>query len=201
MKKKRFEIENIETVFDDFFKIKKATLRFERFDGRMSGTVKRLCLERGDAVAAILFNPGTGTVFLTNQFKYPTCLRDGDGWITEALAGMIDEGETPEDALRREVDEEAGFRIQKMTPIHTFFVSPGGTSERIFLYYVEVSDADRVGPGGGLASEEEDILMLEYTLPEVWELLDRGEINDAKTLIALMWLRNRLEKKHEPYIA
>ena len=192
MAEKRVEIESREVVFDDFFKIEKATLRFERFDGTMSPTVKRVCLERGDAVAALLFNRDTGKLLLTYQFKYPT-LRQGDGWVAEVLAGMIDEGETPEQALAREVEEEAGFQIKHSTHLHTFYVSPGGTSERIFLYHVEISDADRNGPGGGLASEAEDIRLLEYTPAEAFALLDRGEVNDAKTLIALMWLRDRLE--------
>lgn len=192
MGEKRVEIESREIVFDDFFRIEKAALRFERFDGTMSKTVKRLSLERGDAVAALIFNRDSNKLLLTYQFKYPT-LKKGDGWVTEVLAGMIDGGETPEEALRREIDEEAGFEIRSVAHIHTFYVSPGGTSERIFLYYVEVSDADKIGAGGGLASEGEDIRVVEYTLPEAWELLDRREINDAKTLVALMWLRSKRE--------
>lgn len=190
MPKRRVEIESREVVFDDFFTIEKATLRFERFDGTMSPTVKRLCFERGDAVAALILNRDTGKLLLTFQFKYPT-LEKGDGWIAEVLAGMIDEGETPEEALRREIVEEAGFDIHHTTHIHTFYVSPGGTSERIFLYYVEVGNSDRVGPGGGLASEAEDIRVLEYSPAEAFALLDNGDIQDAKTLIAIMWLRAR----------
>lgn len=192
MKEKKVEIESREIVFDDFFKIEKASLRFERFDGTMSRKVKRLSLERGDAVAALIYNRDTGRLLLTNQFKYPT-MGHGDGWITEIVAGMVEEGETPEEALGREIEEEAGFKIRECARVHTFYVSPGGTSERIFLYYVEVNESDREGEGGGLASEAEDIKVLAYTPAEAFALLDRGQINDAKTLIALMWLRSRKE--------
>jgi len=190
MTEKRVEIESREIVFDDFFKIEKARLRFERYDGAMSPTVTRLCFERGDAVAVLVYNRDTSRLLLIEQFRYPT-VRHGEGWVSETVAGMIDPGETPEQALYRELEEEAGFRIRECEHIHTFYVSPGGTSERIFLYYAEVRETDRTGPGGGLASEAEDIHALAYTPAEAFALLDRGEIHDAKTLIALMWLRAR----------
>jgi ADP-ribose pyrophosphatase len=191
MDNKKVEIESAETVFKEHpFEVTKAVLRFECHDGAMSETVKRLCLERGDSVAALLYNRDTGRLLLIEQFRYPT-YRHGDGWLAEVVAGMIDKGETPEEALYREIEEESGFRIKESEHIHTFYVSPGGTSERIFLYYVEVGDTDRTGPGGGLASEAEDIKALTYTPAEAFALLDRGEVTDAKTLIALMWLRHR----------
>ena len=192
MTKKRVEIESREVVFDDFFKIEKARLRFERFDGAMSPTVTRLCFERGDAVAVLVYNRDMEKLLLIEQFRYPT-VGHGEGWVTETVAGMVDKGETPEETLYRELEEEAGFRIKESEHIHTFYVSPGGTSERIFLYYAEVSETDRTGPGGGLATEAEDIRALAYTPSEAFALLDRGEIHDAKTLIALMWLRARKE--------
>ncbi len=191
MDNKKVEIESAETVFKEHpIEVTKAVLRFESHDGAMSETVKRLCLERGDSVAALLYNRDTGRLLLIELFRYPT-YRHGDGWLAEVVAGMIDGGETPEQALYREIEEESGFRIKDSTHIHTFYVSPGGTSERIFLYYVEVGDTDRTGPGGGLASEAEDIKALAYHPPEAFAMLDRGEVTDAKTLIALMWLRGR----------
>jgi nudix-type nucleoside diphosphatase (YffH/AdpP family) len=192
MTDKRVEIDDTEVVFDDFFKIDKTTLRFERFDGSMSNTVKRLCFVRGDSVAALIFNRDTAKILLTNQFRAPT-YRNGDGWITEVLAGSVEKGEPFEEALRREILEEVGYRVGDLTHIYTFYVSPGGTSERIALYYAEVGDGDKIAPGGGAAAEDEDIEILQYTLPEAWQLLDSGQINDAKTLIALMWLRSRKE--------
>ena len=194
MKKRKVLIESREKVFEKKpFTIEEAILRYERFDGQMSPTIHRLNLDRGDSVAALLMNRETQKVLLTNQFKYPT-FDKGSGWIIEVLAGMVGTDETPEEAMRREIEEEAGYVVHNLEHISTFYVSPGGTSERIILYYAEVNHADKISSGGGLASEDEDIEMLEFSPPEMWQALESGEIMDAKTIIALMWLKDRMEK-------
>ena len=188
----KVEIKNKRLIFNDFFKIQEAVLRYLRFDGQMSRPVRRLVFERGDAVAAIIFNRDTQKVTFINQFRYPT-YEKGPGWIIELVAGILEPNEKPEDAMRREMMEEIGYKSSNLTYIATFYVSPGGSSERIILYFAEVSNADKVSAGGGLASEEEDIQLIELSLPELWTALDAGEIADAKTIIGAMWLRKRLE--------
>ena len=186
------EIQNKRTVFDDKFKIDEATLRFQKFNGQMSDTVHRLVFERGDSAAALLLNKDTQKVLLIEQFRYPA-YEKGPGWIQEVVAGVIDKGEQPEETIRREIREEIGYEVREpLTHIATFYVSPGGTSERNMLYYAEVSSADRVSAGGGKVSEHEDIELVEMTLPELWQALDNGDIVDAKTLIAVQWLRNKV---------
>jgi nudix-type nucleoside diphosphatase (YffH/AdpP family) len=178
-------------ILNDFFKVDEVYLSFEKFDGSMSPVMRRLNFERGDSVAAVLHHKGKGAVFLVNQFKYPA-YEKGPGWITEVVAGMIDPGENPEHAMRREIMEETGYRVDELTHISNFYVSPGGSSERIFLYCAEVSGTGPVEKGGGLASENEDIQLIELSTSEAFRQLDRGEIEDAKTIIGLMWLRARL---------
>jgi ADP-ribose pyrophosphatase len=190
----KVEIKSKRLIFNDFFKIQEAILRYLRFDGKMSEPVRRLVFERGDAVAAIILNRDTQKVILINQFRYPT-YEKGPGWIYELVAGILEPNETPEDALRRELMEEIGYRADDLTHIATFYVSPGGTSERIMLFFAEVGNSDRVTAGGGLASESEDIQLTEVALPELWRALDAGEIMDAKTIIGIMWLRRNLERK------
>jgi nudix-type nucleoside diphosphatase (YffH/AdpP family) len=189
----KVEIISKRLIFNDFFKIQEAILRYLRFDGKMSEPVRRLVFERGDAVAAILFNRDTQRVELINQFRYPTYDK-GPGWMQEAVAGIVDPNETPEDALRREIIEEIGYRVGDLTYIATFYLSPGGSSERIMLYYAEVGNTDKIAVGGGLASEGEDIQITDVALPELWRALDAGEIMDAKTIIGVMWLRRKLER-------
>lgn len=178
-------------ILDDFFKVEEVYLSFEKFDGSMSPVVRRLNFERGDSVAAVLHHGEKDAVFLVNQFKYPAYAK-GPGWITEVVAGMIDAGENPEDAARREILEETGYRVEKLEHISNFYVSPGGSSERIFLYCAEVSGDGPAEKGGGLALENEDIELIELSTSEAFRQLDRGEIHDAKTIIGLMWLRARL---------
>jgi nudix-type nucleoside diphosphatase (YffH/AdpP family) len=189
---RKVEIRDKHIVFDDVFKIQEATLRFQKFNGQMSEPVRRLVFERGDSAAALLFNRDTQKILLINQFRYPT-YEKGQGWLYEVVAGAIDANEQPEESIRREIREEIGYEANALTHIATFYVSPGGTSERIILFYGEVGDADRVSAGGGLASEHEDIQLVEMALPELWRALENGDIVDAKTLIAAQWLQQRMQ--------
>jgi len=181
-------------IFDDFFKIDEAHLKYERFDGTMSDPVRRLNFNRGDSVAAIILNTDTQQVILVNQFKYPTLKKD-DGWIVETVAGMLEDGEDPEECIRREILEEVGYKVNKLEFISKFYVSPGGTSERIFLYYAEVNNEGKIAGGGGLASEHEEIPAVRIPLEEVWDGLDNAQFIDAKTIISLMWLQKKLGKE------
>src|SRR5688572_10147660 len=136
---KKVEIKSKRYLLDDFFKVEEVYLRYERYNGEMSEEVRRLNFERGDGVAAILFNRDSRRVILIEQFRYPT-YEKGPGWVVEAIAGMLEEGEEPEEAMRRELPEEVGYQVDQLRHISTFYVSPGGSSERIFLYYAEVGN-------------------------------------------------------------
>jgi nudix-type nucleoside diphosphatase (YffH/AdpP family) len=184
-------------LFDDFFKIDELMVAHRQIDGTMSSTQRRLVFERGDSVAVLMFNRDRRAVVLVEQFRMPALVarrRDEptttDGWLVETLAGMIDAGETPQAAAIRETLEETGYRIAIPELIGRFFVSPGGTSERVFLYIAEVGDADRVGAGGGIG--DEDVKVVEISLDQLFEQVANGSIEDPKLLIAAYWLQNRL---------
>jgi len=134
-----------------------------------------------------------GTVYLAEQFMYPTLDKAG-GWLATVVAGMIDAGETPEQAIRREILEEAGFEAETVEAIATFFVSPGGSSERIFLFCALVSDAARQSAGGGVATEHEDIKVTAWPLDAFLARVAAGELQDAKTIIAGYWLKDNLAR-------
>lgn len=188
---KKVDIEQKRYILNDFFKIEEAHLRFELFNGKMSPPVRRLSLERGDSAAVMIFNQTTRKLILISQFRYPT-YKNKDGWIVETIAGMIDPGETPEEAARREVQEETGLKIDTFEHIAAFYPTPGGSSERIFLFYSEVSgEKPKYKETGGLIGEAEDIKAVEMTLAEALEKIKSGELVDAKTLIGIYWLENR----------
>ncbi len=180
-------------LLDDFFKVEEVQLRYERFDGDMSPLVRRLNLERGDSVAVLLFNPKKQRILLVNQFKYPAYAK-GPGWITETVAGMIGTDESPESAARREVEEETGYKVSRLEHVSTFYVSPGGSSERVILYFAEVDDTDKIDAGGGVVEEEEDIKTVDLSLAEALQQIQNGEIADAKTILGIFWLQNRLRQ-------
>jgi nudix-type nucleoside diphosphatase (YffH/AdpP family) len=193
---KKVSVEKKRYVLDDFFKVEEAYLRFEKFNGEMSERVRRFSLERGNSVAVLAYNLDTNKLILVNQFRYPT-YKDGQGWIIETIAGMVDAGETPEAAARREVREETGLDVSALEHIATFYPSPGGSSEQIFLYYSAVSgESIKYNNTGGLVNEGEDILSIEISLEDALEKIRSGEIMDAKTIIGVYWLENRLLEKN-----
>lgn len=193
---KKVEIESRRYLLEDVFKVEEAYLRHENFDGTMSGTIRRINFERGNSVAVLVYNLDTKKLVLLNQFRYPAYVENGPGWITEVIAGIIDSGETPEESARREAQEETGLEVENVEFIASFYPSPGGCSEQIYLYYVEISgEKAKYNETGGLASEHENIRTLELSLEEALGQIRSGEIRDAKTILGIFWLENRLLKK------
>lgn len=192
---KRVEIISRSVAFKRyFFRIEEVVLRHERYNGQMSEVLTRLKFERGDSVAILMHNPDDDTIFLTEQFRYPTYDpqkgRD-TGWIIELPAGSVDQGEhdNPESTVRREVEEEIGYTLQEVKHISTFYLSPGGTSERILLYYARVDMTQKTGAGGGKWEEGEDIRVMCVPLSEAISMMQNGTLNDAKTIIGIQWMQ------------
>jgi nudix-type nucleoside diphosphatase (YffH/AdpP family) len=188
---KKVSIEQKRIIFDDFFKVEEAYLRFEQFNGEMSTLVRRLNMERGNSVAVLVLNKNNNKLIMVSQFRYPT-YGNGHGWTIEIIAGMVDPGETPEQTIRRELQEETGLNIKTFEPISTFYPSPGGSSELIYLYYAEVSgEQAKYQETGGLLIHGEDVKAIEISLKDALVKIKSGEIVDAKTIIGLYWLENR----------
>jgi nudix-type nucleoside diphosphatase (YffH/AdpP family) len=189
----KVEVISRRRVFDGFFKIDEARLRFERYDGSMGEEVRRLNFERGDSAAALLVDGKARKVYLVEQFMYPTLAKAG-GWMETVAAGMIEKGETPKQAIRREILEETGFAAKRIEAIATFFVSPGGSSERIFLFCALISYSARVAAGGGVASEHEDIKLVAWRVDKFLARIAAGGFPDAKTIVAGYWLKDNLAR-------
>jgi ADP-ribose pyrophosphatase len=147
----------------------------------MSPVVKRLCVERGSAVGLIVLDEDLDRLIFVRQFRYPTVSRDMP-FLLECAAGMIDKGETPEEAARRELLEELGYRVGELVLLDEFFSSPGGSSEHMTMYFARVSQADVVHDGGGVEHEDEDVERVEFTRAEVESMLLNRGFSDAKTL-------------------
>jgi ADP-ribose pyrophosphatase len=197
---RRVEIRGQHRLLNDFFKVDEVTVAHQRYDGTMSADERRLVFERGDAIAVLLFDKRTRSVVTVEQFRLPALIArrrenpaTSDGWITELMAGMIDEGESATQAVVRETFEETGYRIENLKPIGTFFSSPGGSSERFFLYCALVSAAQREGRGGGLAGEE-DIKVFQIAVEDLFDRLAAGVIEDPKLAIAGYWLKDNIDR-------
>ena len=194
----QFVISGKHRLLDAFFAVDEYTVSHEQFDGAMSPERSILVFERGDAVAALLYDPERRVVIAVNQFRLPTHEKGrGRGWLIEAVAGMIPvdgEGkakETPLQSLIREVLEETGYQLTHATPISTFFSSPGGSTELIYLFFAEVRATDKTAEGGGAAAEGEDIEIIEFPVEDFFQRLSAGEFEDPKLIIAGQWFMAR----------
>jgi ADP-ribose pyrophosphatase len=184
--KKKVVIKKEKSLLDDYFKVDEAFLVFQKNDGSMSKEIRRLNFKREDSSCALLYNKEKNSLLLVNQFRYPSFTK-GEGYLSELPAGIIENNDNPEETIVRELVEETGYEIKIPTLLYCFFPSPGISSERCFLYYAEVIDKDKKQAGGGLASENEDIETMWISRNQVREVLNKGDIKDAKTIIALQW--------------
>lgn len=174
-------------VFRKFFRIEEVTLQHELYNGSMSKEITRLILDRGDSVAMLLCDREKQLVLLCEQFRVPTYDK-GPGWLIELPAGTLERGEDEEECARRETIEETGYSLKSLRKIACVYLSPGGSSERIHIFYGEVSMADRTGAGGGVIDEGEDIRLISMPMADAISRAKSGQIQDAKTLIGLQWL-------------
>jgi ADP-ribose pyrophosphatase len=191
-----------EYSFKGLFRVVRARLQHRRFDGRMSDPITHISFERGDSVGVLLYDATDDAVVLVRQFRYPVYAsldpaeRTGDGarkaWLFEIVAGVKDEGRTVAEVAHKELLEEAGYEVLgKLQPIATIYPSPGGTSERIHLLLGEMDHHRRSARGGGVAAEGEDIEIVVLPFHVALDMIGRGEIRDAKTVVALQHLALR----------
>ncbi len=188
----RVEIKSVRRVFDGFIAVDQAEFTYEKYDGTMSKTTTRLLVERGDSAGIALYDRERRRVVLIQQFRFPAFVRNGPGWLWEIIAGVVDKGRTPEEIVRMEAEEEAGVQVGRVWPMLTLFPSPGGSSERIRLYMAPVR-VDAIHRTAGSPHEGEDILVRDFDLDEVLDMIDNGQIVDAKTIAAMQYLARHWE--------
>ena len=189
----KVEIEKEDVIFDEFFKVKRAHLRHEKFDGEWSRTVRRYSFEKSNAVAIILYHLEKDAILLVRQHRYPPMIHE-KAWVTEVVAGGLKHDEDPWDAIERETVEEVGYIPQNLQLIHDFYVSPGVFTERIKLFYAEITDDFRPGNGGGVIDEDEDIQLIWIPKSQISAFISSGEVIDAKTLIGLYFFIDKFQK-------
>ena len=189
-KKRKVDITSKKTVFKGRYKIDEYTFDFDRAAGKGRLTdVKRLVFERGDSAAALIHDVERDVIVLAEQFRIATYDK-WPGYILEAMAGSVEEDEEPEDCIRREMMEEVGYRAGHLTLVSQGYVSPGSSSERIFLYYAPVMTADLVNPkASGLAAEKEDVKRVEFSREDFLARVDAAFFDDAKVMALGFWLK------------
>ena len=176
-----------DTVYDGYFRIDRYRLRHRRHDGGWTSEITREVFERGHVAAVLPYDPERDAVVLIEQFRIGAYAAGEPCWLTEIVAGVIDEGEAAEAVARREMEEETGCAVTLLEPIGSYLSSPGGASESVALYAGKV-DSRKAGGLHGLAEENEDIRVLVRPWSEIEAGLKCGLVTNAATLIALQWL-------------
>jgi ADP-ribose pyrophosphatase len=181
---------------DGYFRIEAYRLRHRRFGGGWTEVMTRELFERGHAAVVLPYDPARDRVVLIEQFRIGAYAAGLGPWMIEAVAGIIEPGEAPEEVVRREALEEAGCAVTALEAIGTVMPSPGGSSEILHLYCGRV-DSEGVGGLHGLEHEHEDIRAFTLPLDAALERLARGEIVNGNAVMTLQWLalhRARLKK-------
>ncbi|MDO8802400.1 NUDIX domain-containing protein [Phenylobacterium sp.] len=175
------------TLSDEWATLKRVTFDYRRRDGTWEQQVRQT-YDRGDGAVILPYDPARGTVLLTRQFRIPAYVCGHPEPLIEAAAGLLD-ADDPETAIKREAEEELGYRFAEVTLVFKVFMSPGSVTEQLSFFTARYSAADKVSAGGGHADEGEDIEVLEVTLDEALQMVRDGIIVDAKTIMLIQHLK------------
>lgn len=187
MQEPHVSIEKTEILSDNWYTLKKVTFTIKKENGDTE-TQSREAYDRGNGAVVLLYNTHSKNVILTKQFRLPTYINGNPtGMLIEACAGLLD-NDNPEDCVKREAEEETGYKISKVEKIFEAYMSPGSVTEILHFFIAEYSDDMKINDGGGLEDEGENIEVLQLPFDETLSMIDNGEIKDAKTIMLLQHL-------------
>jgi len=188
MQNERVKIQKREILSDNWYVLNKVTYDYQKNNGAWESQVRE-AYDRGNGATILLYNQDRKTVILTRQFRLPTYINGNeDGLLIEACAGLLDK-DNPEDCIRKETEEETGYRIGKVTKIFESYMSPGSVTEILYFFIAEYDQAMKVSEGGGLMEEQENIEVLEIKFEEAYNMIHTGTIKDAKTIMLLQYAK------------
>lgn len=195
---KRSDVEVIacDTVFQGYFRIDRYRLKHKKFAGGWSGEMSREVFERGHAVGVLPYDPVRNEIVLIEQFRTGAYAAGWNPWLTECVAGIIEDGEAPADVAKRETMEETGLEVSDLIPVIRMLVSPGANSQSVELFLGRV-DATDAGGIHGLDQEHEDIRVFVAPLSNALSMLGDGRISDSHSIVALQWLALHLDEVRE----
>lgn len=188
MGNEKVEILKNEILSDNWYTLRKVTFKYQLKDGTWLEQ-SREAYDRGNGATILLYNKTLKTVILTRQFRLPTFINGNpSGMLIEACAGLLDK-DNAEDCIRRETEEETGYKISEVRKIFELYMSPGSVTEILYFFVAEYSKSMKVNEGGGAHDEQENIEVLELPFDEALGMMEKGEIQDAKTIILLQYIK------------
>ncbi len=181
----RVRVTNDRVLSRQRYTLKSVTFEWRRADGEWQ-TLTREVYDRGNAAAILPYNLAQRTVVLVRQFRFPPYINGYDGLLIEVATGMLDDLQ-PDMRIRAEAEEETGYRLHDVHKVFEAFMSPGAVTEKIHFFVAEYEPGMRIGEGGGLAHEGEDIEVLELPIDDALAMIADGRIVDAKTIMLLQY--------------
>lgn len=184
----KVKIIKTDILSNNWYILKKVTYEYLKKDGSWQ-TQNREAYDRGNGAAILLYNKAQQTVILTRQFRMPTFINGNEsGMLIEACAGLLDK-DNAEDCIKRETEEETGYKITDVKKVFEAYMSPGSVTEMLYFFIAEYSKEMKVNDGGGIEHEQEDIEVLEIPFTQAIEMMNSGEIKDGKTIMLLQYLQ------------
>ncbi len=185
---KNGKVKNVKTelLSDNWCTLNKITFDYQKEDGHWETQVRET-YDRGNGAAILLYNKKKGRVVLTKQFRMPTYVNgNDDGMMIEVCAGLLD-GDHPEDCIKKEVEEETGYKVENVHKVFESYMSPGSVTEILYFFIGEYEDKMKISEGGGADDESENIEVLELSFPLALQMVATGKIKDAKTIMLLQY--------------
>lgn len=177
-----------ETLSNNWYTLKKITYDYLKGNGTWQ-TQTREAYDRGNGAGILLYNKEQKTVILTRQFRLPTYINGNEsGLMIEVCAGLLDK-DNPEDCIRRETEEETGYKVSHVQKVMEAYMSPGSVTELLFLFIAEYNSSMKINDGGGIEHEQEDIEVLELPFSSALSMIETAEIKDAKTIMLLQYMK------------
>ncbi|CAM3470992.1 GDP-mannose pyrophosphatase NudK [Aquirufa ecclesiirivi] len=184
----QIKITQSEVLSDNWYVLRKITYEYTQADGGVQ-IHQREAYDRGNGATILLYNKEAGTVILTRQFRLPTYVNGNpDGMMIEACAGLLDQ-DNPEDCIRRETEEETGYKITEIQKVFEAYMSPGSVTEILYFFIAAYAKSMKVSDGGGVEHEQENIEVLEIPIHQALQMIQSGEIKDAKTIMLLQHIK------------
>ncbi len=188
MNNDQIKIKKIELLSDSWYTLNKVTYEYLKKNGEWE-VHQREAYDRGNGATILLYNKENSTVILTKQFRLPTYINGNKtGLLIEACAGLLDK-DNAEDCIRKETEEETGYKISKVKKIFESYMSPGSVTEIVHFFIAEYSKDMKVSDGGGLEEEQENIEVLELDFEDACRMIYSGEIKDGKTIMLLQYAK------------
>ena len=184
------KVRNLQTeiLSDNWYTLKKISYEIKKDDGSWVKETRE-AYDRGNGATIMLYNKEQKTIILTRQFRLPTYINGNEsGFLIEACAGLLD-NDNPEDCIRKEVQEETGYTVKDVQKVFEAYMSPGSVTEILHFFIAEYAKSMKTSIGGGLEDEQESVEVMELPFEQALQMMQRGEIRDAKTIMLLQFLQ------------